>query len=230
MIYLSFLTIFIATLNSNFIKRLLIFIIFLAGFSLLSMGEAAAQAKMRVMQVSGVVLGEDSINGLPGVHLYVPKAGRGTTTNRYGYFSMPVLANDSLVISSIGYESQSFIIPGDKGENFTIIIQMVTDTTYLPPIEVFPFPTEELFKEAILAMKLPNQYDLDNMQRNLGDEILAKIYQNTPMDAQMNYNLYMQQQFMHQHTRYGQTMIPFLNPANWAQFIQSIKRGDYRRQ
>jgi hypothetical protein len=185
---------------------------------------------MRVIQLSGIVLGEDSINGLPGVHVYVPKAGRGTTTNGYGYFSMPVLINDSIAISAIGYEPQFFIVPPDKGENFTVIIQMVTDTTYLPPIEVFPFPSEELFKEAILAMKLPNQYDLDNMQRNLGDELLAKIYRNTPMDARMNYNQYMQQQFHYNHTRYGQTMIPFLNPANWAQFIQSIKRGDYKRQ
>lgn len=192
--------------------------------------EVKAQAKMRVIQLSGIVLGEDSINGLPGVHIYVPKAGRGTTTNGYGYFSMPVLINDSIAISAIGYEPQHFIVPPDKGENFTVIIQMVSDTTYLPPIEVFPFPSEELFKEAILAMKLPNQYDLDNMQRNLGDEILAKIYRNTPMDASMNSNLYMQQQFNYQHTRYGQTMIPFLNPGNWAQFIQSIKRGDYKRQ
>ena len=35
------------------------------------------QQKKRVIQLSGVVLGEDSVSGLPGVHIYVPKAGRG---------------------------------------------------------------------------------------------------------------------------------------------------------
>ena len=80
----------------------LLLLVFVAG------NEAFAQQK-RVIQLSGVVLGEDSVSGLPGVHVYVPKAGRGTTTNGVGFFSMPVLVGDSIVISSVGYERQHFI-------------------------------------------------------------------------------------------------------------------------
>ncbi|MEJ2005976.1 MAG: carboxypeptidase-like regulatory domain-containing protein, partial [Cyclobacteriaceae bacterium] len=65
---------------------------------------ALAQGKRHVIQLSGIVLSEeDTTRGLPGVHVYVPKAGRGTTTNNLGYFSMPVLPGDEIVISAIGY-------------------------------------------------------------------------------------------------------------------------------
>ena len=63
--------------------------------------------KKRVIQLSGVVLEEDSVSGVPvpGVHIYVPKAGRGTTTNGMGFFSMPVLEGDEIIISAVGYRS-----------------------------------------------------------------------------------------------------------------------------
>ena len=56
----------------------------------------AQNYKRHVIQLSGVVLGEDSVSGLPGVHVYVPKAGRGTSTLITGFFSMPVLPGDKI--------------------------------------------------------------------------------------------------------------------------------------
>ena len=50
-----------------------------------------------MVQLSGLVLGEDSTSALPGVNVYVPTIGRGTVTNQYGYFSMPVLPGDSVL-------------------------------------------------------------------------------------------------------------------------------------
>ncbi|MDH4058678.1 MAG: carboxypeptidase-like regulatory domain-containing protein, partial [Cyclobacteriaceae bacterium] len=64
-----------------------------------------SQSQRRIIQLSGVILGQDGrkeVYQLPGVHVYVPKAGRGTTTNSLGFFSMPVLAGDSIIVSSIG--------------------------------------------------------------------------------------------------------------------------------
>ncbi|CAA9281260.1 MAG: hypothetical protein AVDCRST_MAG95-3325, partial [uncultured Adhaeribacter sp.] len=64
--------------------------------------EAAAQGRAAVVQFSGIVASGDSLYGVPGVTVYVPKAGRGTATNEYGYFSMPVLAGDSVVVRALG--------------------------------------------------------------------------------------------------------------------------------
>lgn len=191
-----------------------------------------AKAQRRVLQFSGVVVGEDSTSGVPGVNIYVPKAGRGTTTNRYGYFSMPALVGDSIVISAVGYKKQHYIVPGDQGESITVVVELLMDTTYLPTLEIFPYPTEEMFKEAILALRLPDR--IDENSKNLGEDVLAKMFREMPMDGSMNHSYYMKQrfnristQYMSKDPRYNN---PLFNPLNWAKFIKSIKRGDFRRK
>ena len=190
-----------------------------------------AQGRKHIIQLSGIVLGEDSTSGVPGVHIYVPKAGRGTTTNSMGYFSMPVLAKDSIVISSVGYKKQSYIVPNDPklSDNITLLIELVTDVTYLEAVEIMPFPTEELFKEAILALNLPvDGVEYENEQ--LAEELLAYMSQTMPMDAGQNYRHYMNDQIYYQQFGSGPRPNPLLNPFNWAKFIQSIKRGDFKKK
>lgn len=198
--------------------------------TVLSIQMAFGQGDSRIIQFSGIVLGEDSLSGVPGVHIYTPKAGRGTTTNPYGYFSMPVLEGDSLLISAVGYQRQHYIIPPGTSQNYTVIIELLQDTTYLPELEVFPFPTEELFKEAVLALELPYQNDLDNLRRNLDQAMLRKMYQNAPMGAGSNHNYFVSQQMVAWNNRFQSTSIPLLNPFAWAQFIRSIKRGDLKKK
>ncbi|MFZ6001993.1 MAG: carboxypeptidase-like regulatory domain-containing protein, partial [Bacteroidota bacterium] len=94
------------------------------GFLIVGMIVAAVsafgQSQKRVIQLSGVVISSDSTSGpMPGVHVYVPKAGRGTSTNRAGFFSMPVLVGDSVVVSSIGFQRQSFIVPNHPSDLLT---------------------------------------------------------------------------------------------------------------
>src|SRR5688572_7843897 len=93
-------------LKTNIKISLLVFIF----LSFWGIKETLAQSQKRVIQLSGVVLDQDSVMPLPGVHVYVPKAGRGTSTNGNGFFSMPVLVGDSVVISSIGYQRQFYIV------------------------------------------------------------------------------------------------------------------------
>ena len=58
--------------------------IVLLTISFLSEKKAHAQGgELEIIQFSGVVLRPDSTGGVLGVHVYVPKAGRGTTTNQF---------------------------------------------------------------------------------------------------------------------------------------------------
>ena len=190
-----------------------------------------AQDSGRVMQLSGIIIGEDSISGVPGVHIYVPAAGRGTTSNIYGYFSLPVLGGDSIVVSAVSYQKQSFIVPQDRNtESFTLVIELESDTTYLPEIEIFPWPTEELFKEAILALELPDQRRYDALSKNLSPEILAQMYWDLPMDGSMNHRYFVDQQFAASAGRFMYPTLSLLNPAAWSQLIKSIKRGDFKKE
>ena len=183
--------------------------------------EAKAQDK-KVLQLSGIILGEDSVSGLPGVHVYVPKRQDGTTSNYLGFFSLPVLVGDSVVFQAVGYKNQSYIVPDYLEKQLTVVVEMLTDTTYLEPIEILPFPTEEIFKEAILALNLPPDEDIS--QDHLNQELLTLMMRSAPMDGAGNYRNYMNDMIYQQQYRYGPRPNPFLNPFNWAKFIKSLKK------
>jgi hypothetical protein len=181
-----------------------------------------AQNQRRIIQLSGVVLGSDSASFVPGVHIYVPKAGRGTTTNSVGFFSMPVLVGDSLVISSVGYQRQHYIIPNTAKEYQTIIITMVEDITFLKEVEIVPFPTEEVFKEAVLAVDVPLDGTLDS--KNLNAELLALMLRTTPLDGPQNQRYSLDQWAAYQNRSYQPVTNTLLNPFNWVKFFNSLKK------
>lgn len=188
----------------------------------------SAQSKKRVIQLSGMVLGQDSLSGgLPGVHIYVPKAGRGTTTNSVGFFSMPVVVGDSVVISSIGYTRQFYIVPDRTSEFLTVVFELSEDITILGEVTATAFPTEEVFKEAVLALNLPPDSQID--QRNLNAELLALILRTTPMDGPMNQRYYLNQWASHTSDKFMPVTNPFLNPFNWVKFFNSLKKDQKKK-
>lgn len=194
---------------------------------LLVIGSAAslsAQYQRRVVQLSGVVIGLDSSRAIPGVHVYVPKAGRGCVTNNAGFFSMPVLTGDSVVISAVGFVRQHYIIPNHYSDFLTLVIEMVEDVTFLNQVTITPFPTEEVFKQAVLALNIP----LDDRKidpKNLNAELLALMVRTAPMDANMNYRYYMEQTASGYVEKFQPRTNPFLNPFNWARFFRDLKRN-----
>ncbi len=188
--------------------------------------QVTAQQK-RVIQLSGVVLGSDSTSGLPGAHVYVPKAGRGTTTNGVGFFSMPVLVGDSVVVSSVGYHRQFFIVPENAPEYQTVVIPLVQDATYLTEVVIMDFPTEEVFKEAILALNVPMDNGID--EKNMSAELLALMLKTTPMDGPMNQRYYLNQWANSATDKYQPVTNPFLNPFNWVKFFNSLKKDKKKK-
>ncbi len=180
--------------------------------------ESQAQKK-RIIQLSGFV--SDSVNVLPGVHIYVPKAVRCTSTSPAGFFSMPVLEGDSVVISSIGYKRQHYIVPPGAPENLTIVVEMVSDVTYLKEVQIMPLPTEEVFKEAVLALNIPLEQEVNS--KNLNAELLALMLKTTPMDGAANYKYYMDQWSTSAADKFQPRTNPYLNPFNWAKFIRDLK-------
>lgn len=187
--------------------------------------EIFAQKQKRVIQLSGVVLGSDSTSSmLFGVNIYVPKAGRGTTTNTLGFFSMPVLAGDSLVMSYVGYERQYYIVPDHPSEYLTIVIQLQEDATYLDAVVVSPFPTEEVFKEALIALNIPTE-DQSIDRKNINQELLLLMLKTTPMDGRANQQYYLSQAAAAQGGQYMPVTNPLFNVFNWAKFFRSLKQN-----
>ncbi len=208
-------------------KALILFILVCS--AALFFTNSQAQGQKRLIQLSGIVLGPDSTQGgIPGVNIYVPKAGRGTPTNAMGFFSMPVQVGDSVVISAVGYERQYYIIPNHTSEFLTLIFELSEDVTYLKELTVLPFPTEEVFKEAVLALNLPLD-DAAYDKNNLDAELLALILKTTPMDGYSNQRYMLDQLNYTQSSKYVPITNPLLNPFNWAKFIQSLKQNKKKK-
>ena len=211
-------------------------LLFLLGSAVLLNAPAArAQGKRRVVQFTGIVASGDSLLGVPGATVYVPKAGRGTTTNAYGYFSVAVLAGDSLVVRSLGYANQTIIIPADyQRQSYSVIVQLKEDVTVLPEVRVFPYATERDFKRAFLALNLPVERG-SAAATNLNADLMRRIFNTQPIGAVANYRQTMQQQQFEYDRRMGlgpslQSNNPLLNPFSWLQLIQQVKKGEFKRK
>jgi len=189
-------------------------------FCLLMNTDTYAQQPKRVIQLSGVTM--DTVTGpVPFVNIYVPAAGRGVRTNSVGFFSLPVLAGDSVVISAVGYQRQYIVIPHDAPEYLTIFVSMVEDVTYLREVEILSYPTEEVFKEAVLALNLPPE-QID--EKNLNAELLALMVKTTPMDGPLNQRYSLNQWAASQNDKFMPVTNPFLNPFNWVKFFNGLKK------
>lgn len=190
---------------------------------------AFAQGEKQVIRFSGLIVDGDSAYGVPGVHIYVPKAGRGTSTDYYGTFSMPTLAGDTVIISAIGFRRQYIIIPDRREAAYSVLINLKNDTTYLPVVEVFPYPSVEVFKEAFIALELPTTAE-EALAKNLDRNRLATLSLNLPMSAAANYRYYTNQHYSSLANKNSATSISLLNPFAWVELINAIKRGDFKRK
>lgn len=196
---------------------------------------AQAQGQRRVVQFSGIVATGDSLLGVPGAAVFVPKAGRGTATNAYGYFSLPVLAGDSIIIRSLGYRNQYVIIPEDyQRQSYSVIVSLREDATVLPEVRIFPYATEKQFKEAFLALKLPTERG-SAAAENLNEQVMRRMFNNLPVTSMGNYRQTMQNQQYDHSRRMGTapspyTSNPLLNPFSWLQLINQVKNGEFKKK
>jgi hypothetical protein len=199
-------------------------ILFCLSILLLSQNVLFAQSKNKertVVQFTGVVVADDGMTQVPGVHVYVPKSGRGTSTNMYGYFSMPALVGDEVVVSAIGFLKQHFVVPEGQNGRVNALFKLEEDTVYLQNVDFTLYISEREFKEAILALNMPDNREV--LQNRLDGASLAMMLRNTPYDASLNARYYFDQQNYYMMDNYGPRSNPFLNPFNWGRFIKSLK-------
>jgi hypothetical protein len=217
--------------DSIFVKitQLLPFVLIFALGIVLNPTQTFAQDQQdrKVIQLSGIILNADSTDAVPGVNIYVPKKGRGTASGRFGYFSMPVLEGDSVVFTFIGLKKQSFKVP-DKVQNdrISLILTMQVDEIALAEIEVMPYPTEEEFKKAVIAMNVVDPMSIS--RSNMSPEMLLRWAESMPASGGENYRYFQQGQMLQNQDLYGPRPLRILDPFAWSQFIRSIKRGDLK--
>ncbi len=210
-------------------KNTLRFLLLILVFSLLKPNIILAQGRDNLVLFSGIVTDARNDNPLVNAYILIKKAGRGTITNQMGYFSIYVIPGDTVAFTYVGFKEQIHVIPRKIEATYSAIIELKEDAKLLQEVKVYPYRSEEEFKDAFLSMQLPDQKDREALARNTDPEQIAKLANMAGMGAMGNYRNFLNQQLNYQSNRQFNTTIPFLNPFAWANFIQSVKRGDLKK-
>jgi hypothetical protein len=191
---------------------------------------AGAQQKDTVVQLYGVVMTADSLEGLDGVSVSVIGKGRGTITNYQGVFSIAVLKGDEIEFTYVGYKPKTVQIPRNlQGNEFNVVQLMISDTNYLAATVIRPRPSRQQFERDFVNTQLPD--DMYEMARqNMEENKRIALMRSLPSDGKEAVN-YVMRQTANRATYAGQ--IPpmnILNPFAWQQFVKAWKRGDFKKK
>lgn len=183
-----------------------------------------------VVQLYGIVMTADSLVGIPAVSITVKGQNRGTMTNNQGVFSIVVLKGDVVEFSHVTYQTKLVTIPRNlEGNQHSIVQLMVEDTVYLPATIIRPRPTPQQFERDFVKSKVPDD-DIEIARQNNSAAKRRALMKVTPGDA--NEATAIQFRNAAQKASYSGQIPPMniFNPAAWSEFIQSWKRGDFKRK
>jgi hypothetical protein len=184
----------------------------------------------KLIQLSGVVVSNDSLEQMPFTTIFDRASKRGTIADYYGFFSMVVFPGDTLMFSYYGYKTSSFIVPDTLTDNrYSIIHMMYKDTINLPTVTVYPWPSKEDFARAFVEMK-PYDDALRIAQKQLSGENLAFAAARLSSDASLSFGWTQNQQNTRLYTMGQSPVNNLLNPYSWASFLQAWKSGQLSRQ
>ena len=202
-------------------------IVLIAGLLFLASKNAQGQ-QGEIIQISGVTMTADSLHAIPYVAVSVKGQNRGTNSNEAGIFSLAIRKGDTLNFSIIGYRSKEYAVNKDiKGSFFNMVQLMVQDTFYLPETIIRPIPSD--FDYAFKYWDFgDDQYT--TAMRNTSRQALLKVMYSLPKNGTENQSYYQMQQAQNSYYYGQQKPMNILNPFKWAEFINSWKRGDYRKK
>ncbi len=210
-------------------------VIFISTFLLVAFGltnKLLAQGNEKAVIFTGIVVGGAKSEPLPGAYVFNSSAGRGTIANESGYFILSVFPGDSIVFSYVGFKKQYHIIPKKIEQSYSAIVDLKEDVKLLAEVKVYPYPTEELFKEAFVNYILPDAKDRENLAKNTNDRSMAMLAHTMGMGASANYRNFMnnQQNAVINRGFTNSISTALMNPIAWMSFIQSVKKGDLTRK
>ncbi len=183
-----------------------------------------------VVQLYGVVMTADSLMGIPAVSIMVKGQNRGTISNNQGVFSIVVLKGDEVEFTHVSYKTKLASIPRNlEGNQYSVIQLMVADTVYLPATIIKSRPTGTQFARDFVNSKVPDD-DIEIARQNISIAKRRVLAVMTEADGGEATNIQFRK--ISQKAVYSGQVPPMniFNPAAWAEFIESWKRGDYKKK
>ncbi len=210
--------------------RLLALLLFSFSLAAYAQEVQPADENRDLVQFSGITITADSLNPVPFAKIYDVTSHRGTSSDVLGYFSFVAHKKDTVLFTALGYKPAYFFIPDTITKNRYSLIQLMSaDTLTLAAAIIFPWPTLEDFKRAFIETKIPDD-DIELARKNLQAADIRMRAEDYPMDANMNYRNYMDNQTSKLYYFGQQQPFNFLNPFAWAQLIKAWKEGKFKQK
>ena len=183
-----------------------------------------------VVQLYGIVMTADSLVGIPAVSVVIKGQNRGTITNNEGVFSIVVLKGDVIEFTHVSYKPKVVTIPKTlEGNQYSVVQLMIADTVYLPATIIRPRPTAAQFARDFANTKVADD-DLEVARKNTSVAQRRALAKTLPADGREASSI----QLKNVATKASYTgQVPpqnIFNPAAWMEFIESWKRGDFKKK
>lgn len=197
--------------------------------------KSTAQRKVdstKTIQFSGVVITDEEgeMIPLPYTNIGVKGTSRGTSSDRYGFFSIAARVGETVSFSRIGFKDVDFTIPDTLNGTLYSVFQIMTeDTLLLPETVIYPWPSKEHFEIEFLAMEVDN--DLQKIaEDNLSKQIRRELIREMPLDGREStkYTITNQAAVFKYYGQYKPQNI--FSPLAWKKFFDAWKRGDFRNK
>jgi hypothetical protein len=193
-------------------------------------GQRRSYPDEELVQFSGIVR-DLQHRPLPDVNIIILNDRRGTTSDLRGMFSFVVHPKDTVLFSHMGHKGTIHVIPDSLGgQQYPSDIFMVSDTFHLAEVRIYPWKTYQEFKEAFLALDLPD----DDEQRAYQNIALIKTQIRLNRDGMepsptVNFREVMRQEYNQLYTAGQSPYYTIFDPLRWARFFESLRRGDFKQ-
>jgi hypothetical protein len=193
-------------------------------------GQVSSIDTARIIQLSGVVISEETLEELPYVTVFNKTLRKGVISDYYGYFSLISFPGDTIVFANPGFKKSSFIIPDTLKQNRYSLIHMIpADTLQLKEVTIYPWPSREEFANAFINMR-PYDDAIRKAQQELSGESLAFAAARIQTDPSLAYGNSINQRYSQLYSSNQVPVNNLLNPYAWSKFLKDWKEGKLDRQ
>jgi hypothetical protein len=188
--------------------------------SLTFLAAAASGQDRHILQVSGVVVATDSLIPVPYATVFRSSDNRGTFSDHTGYFTLPVVAGDTLNFIFLGLKRSYYVIPLDTTQTHISMVQwMEQENVLLPTVNVLPYPSPARLRAEVLALDFPGDgyFRFDRSAASVSNydglrDLSADAYAEASATMIARYN---------GGFRSGGNL---LDAASWGRFVDALRR------
>jgi hypothetical protein len=185
---------------------------------------------LKLIQLSGVVVSEETLEEQPYVTVYDKTIRKGVISDYYGYFSLVTFPGDTIIFSSPGHKKSSYIVPDTLKQNrYSLIHMLPSDTLQLKEVTIYPWPSKEEFANAFVNMR-PYDDALRRAQQELSGESLAFAAARIQSDPSLAYGNLVNQRYSQLYSSNQVPVNNLLNPYAWSKFLKDWKEGKLKRE